>query len=65
MARYLITGGAGFIGKSLASKLLKKNHEVHVIDFESRICNEINNLNGAVLHCGDLSKEKTFDLLPQ
>lgn len=65
MARYLITGGAGFIGKSLTSKLLKENHEVHVIDFESRIDAEKNNLGSAFLHCGDLSVEKTFKILPK
>jgi UDP-glucose 4-epimerase len=65
VARYLITGGAGFIGKSLTSKLLKENHEVHVIDFESRIDAEKNNLGSAFLHCGDLSVEKTFKILPK
>ena len=32
MTRFLITGGAGFIGSHLAETLLAKNHEVTVID---------------------------------
>ena len=28
----LITGGAGFIGSTLADKLLKENHKIFVID---------------------------------
>jgi UDP-glucose 4-epimerase len=30
--RYLITGGAGFVGSHLAEELLRRSHEVHVID---------------------------------
>ena len=30
--RYLITGGAGFIGSHLADHLIEQGHEVHVID---------------------------------
>jgi UDP-glucose 4-epimerase len=30
--RYLITGGAGFIGSHLAEALLDKGHEVHILD---------------------------------
>lgn len=30
--RYLLTGGAGFIGSHLAEKLLREKHRVHVID---------------------------------
>jgi UDP-glucose 4-epimerase len=30
--RYLITGGAGFVGSHLAEELLRRSHEVYVID---------------------------------
>jgi UDP-glucose 4-epimerase len=30
--RYLITGGAGFVGSHLAEELLKRGHEVHIVD---------------------------------
>ena len=32
MAKYLVTGAAGFIGSSLASRLIQEGHEVFTID---------------------------------
>lgn len=32
MAKYLITGGAGFIGRHLCAALLKKNHDIIILD---------------------------------
>ena len=30
--KYVVTGGAGFIGKNIVKLLIKQNHEVEVID---------------------------------
>jgi UDP-glucose 4-epimerase len=30
--RFLITGGAGFLGSALANRLIRDNHDVHVLD---------------------------------
>ena len=42
MKKYLITGGAGFIGSSLVKQLLKKNCKVCIVDnlsYSSNISN--------------------------
>jgi len=40
MSRYLVTGGAGFIGSHLTDRLIDLGHEVVVVDNESAECNE-------------------------
>ena len=65
MARYLITGGAGFIGSAMARKLLNEGHEVHLIDLEDRIDLDREKLLGAHLHIGDISKMEVFSGLPR
>ena len=48
MKKVLITGGAGFIGSSLAIKL-KSNHKVHVFDFKKKINKIKSKLKGVKL----------------
>ena len=46
--KYVVTGGAGFIGSNLVDKLVSQSHEVHVIDNfisgKKENCNEMPNI---------------------
>jgi nucleoside-diphosphate-sugar epimerase len=58
MAKYLVTGGAGFIGSHLAEELVRRGHTVRVAD--SLITGKRSNLNhvpGVELLEGDLADE--------
>ncbi len=46
MAKYLVTGGAGFIGSHLAEELLRRGHRVRVVD--SLITGKTDNVAAAV-----------------
>lgn len=48
MARFLITGAAGFIGSSLVEELLRKGHEVRGVDDLS--CGSLSNLTTVLPH---------------
>ena len=37
MKKYLITGGAGFIGYHLANRLKKKNNKIYILDLKKKI----------------------------
>ena len=57
--KYVVTGGAGFIGSNLVDRLVSQSHEVHVID--NFISGKKENCNPNVIyHRIDLSDEKNF-----
>ena len=62
MSKYLVTGGAGFIGTNIIKQLLAKGDEVVVIDnynggkIESRIQPGVNYIEGDVRNANDLKK---------
>lgn len=62
MSRYLVTGGAGFIGTNLIKQLLAKGDEVVVIDnyyggrFPGRIQPGVNYVEGDIRSMADLNK---------
>ena len=53
--KYVVTGGAGFIGSNLVNALIKDGHEVHIIDNLSSGKKENCN-NRAIFHKYDISK---------
>ena len=58
--KYVITGGAGFIGSNLVDELVSQSHEVHVIDNFS--FGKLENCNKkAHYHNVDLSQISNFD----
>jgi CDP-paratose 2-epimerase len=64
--RYLITGGCGFVGSNLASDLLRKGEEIHVLDNFSRVGTEQNlqwlqSLGDFQLHRADVRVAERLD----
>lgn len=64
--KVLVTGGAGFVGTNLISRLLKENHQVYSLDNYSigKVENHVDGatyISGDVLQINELIKEK-FDL---
>lgn len=57
MAKYLITGGAGFIGSNIVKKLLELKESVRIVDdFSTGRRENLEDLSGFELIEGDLSK---------
>ena len=55
--RFLVTGGAGFIGSALANRLVKDGHEVHVLD-------DLSNGRQSYLHPAVQFTEGDVDSIP-
>lgn len=54
MAKYLVTGGAGFIGSHIARSLVRMGHEVIIVDLhEPEI--ESNHVEGATIRSGSIT----------
>jgi len=67
MSRFLITGGAGFIGSNLAARLHSAMHEVVILDdlssgYEHEILSEVEFIKGSITNDDDL--KKCFETLP-
>lgn len=62
MKRYLITGGAGFIGGAIAQRLVDLGHSVEVLDSPLKIA-RIRTLPGVFYHAGDIRTPEVFSLL--
>ncbi len=60
--KYVVTGGAGFIGSNLVDRLVNQNHEVHVIDNfisgKKENCNE-----NAKYHDINIAKEVNLGII--
>ncbi len=60
--KYLVTGGAGFIGSAIANRLLNRGDEVYIID--NLKTGYLENIpDGAIFIEGDFSRDKTLDRL--
>lgn len=61
MAKYLVTGGAGFIGTNLVNELLKQGHQVVVLDNYAGGKKEERFLTGVEYIEGDIRNEADLD----
>tara|TARA_B100001989_G_C24547905_1_gene472239 strand:- start:3290 stop:4189 length:900 start_codon:yes stop_codon:yes gene_type:complete len=60
--KYVVTGGAGFIGSNLVDSLIEKNNEVHIID--NFLSGKIQNCHSnAIIHELDIADEKNLDAI--
>lgn len=64
MSRYLVTGAAGFIGSTVANRLVAQGHEVIAIDNIST--GHVENVpDGVFLVKGDCADASVYDMIPQ
>ena len=60
--KYVVTGGAGFIGSNLVDSLISKNNDVHIID--NFLSGKIQNCHpSAILHELDIADEKNLNAI--
>lgn len=59
MSTYLVTGGAGFIGSAVTTKLINQGHKVYIID-NLNTGFKFNIPKGALFIQGDFSKDETI-----
>ncbi|MDO8452958.1 MAG: NAD-dependent epimerase/dehydratase family protein [Sulfurimonas sp.] len=62
MSKYLVTGGAGFIGSAIAKKLINQGNEIYIID-NLQTGYSYNIPKNAIFIEGDFSKDETISKL--
>ena len=62
MRRYLVTGGAGFIGGAIVRRLLARGHAVTILDLPEKIERSIVP-SGVKVFAGDISEPEAFNSL--
>ena len=59
--KFLLIGGAGFIGRNLIEKINIKKTEVHILDLTEKINHFFKNSNKFKTYKGDISDPQTFE----
>ncbi len=61
--KFLIIGGAGFIGRNLIKKINSTKNEVHILDLKKQNLKYFKKNKSYKIFNGDISKKKTFKLI--